>query len=79
MIKHFLPRVGLGLGAIALVILIGGLTLPLWLPRLLTFLAPLGVTVTLDEPPSWQQDGLTVPGVAIHLPQCDLLTVDNGR
>ncbi|MGK4333179.1 hypothetical protein [Lonsdalea quercina] len=50
--KHFLPRVGLGLGAIALVILISWLTLPLWLPRLLTFLAPPGVTVTLGERPS---------------------------
>ncbi|OSN06903.1 hypothetical protein AU510_06750 [Lonsdalea britannica] len=79
MIKHFLPRVGIGLGAIALVILLGGLTLPLWLPRLLTFLAPPGVTVTLDEPPAWQQGGLTVPGVSIHLPQCQLLNVDHGR
>ncbi|MFP1783785.1 intermembrane phospholipid transport protein YdbH family protein, partial [Lonsdalea quercina] len=66
-------------GAIALVILISWLTLPLWLPRLLTFLAPPGVTVALGERPSWQQGGLSVPGVSIQLPQCHLLTVDNGR
>ncbi|MFP1728745.1 YdbH family protein [Lonsdalea quercina] len=77
--KHFLSRVGLGLGAIALVILISWLTLPLWLPRLLTFLAPPGVTVALGERLSWQQGGLSVPGVSIQLPQCHLLTVDNGR